>query len=411
MNSPSNLLVFRPSLAALAAAGLCSGLMLSPWATAQEWRLQPELRLGYEFDDNARLRTEPAQVQEIDGFILEGSLGIGYNTQRSSLEFTPRLRSRKYDEIPDVDSDDQFYDLTYDYEGLKSEFSLISSFDMESVRTAERSDVDLDADDPDEIPTDETGLAFTNQQRDRFRIVPEWSYELTERTSLDARYMYMDVSYEDDVASSLTDYSDQRIEGAVSRKMTERTTGYIGVGARKYENDESGNDIDGIGAVVGIETELSQTTRLQAEIGYEDTEQNATGESDSNIVGNLNVVTQLETVTMLAQYLRNMAAGGSGKVTARDSINFNLRKMFTERVSGGIGLRAYKTDNVGEQPVPAEERDQFEIRANMAVALSRAFSLEADYRYIQLDRSDTEGTADSNSIILWLVYRPTEIVN
>jgi hypothetical protein len=377
---------------------------------AQQWTLQPEVRAGYEYDDNARLRSDSADIQEIDGFILEGRLGIGYNTQRTTFELTPRLRSRIYDEIPDVDSDDQFLDFDFGHRTLKGQFRVRSKYSRESVRTAERADPDFDIDDPDDIPIDETGLVLTDERRERFRIDPEWNYDFTERMSVGLEANYMDVSYDLETTDFLVDYTDARVMGSLGRKFTERVRGYIGVGARKYENDLN-NDVDGVGAVIGIESDISETTRFEAEIGYEDTEQSLTGESDANFVANVNLVRNLETVTMLAQYRRDVAASGAGRVTARDSLNLMLRKQFTERVSGGLGVRGYQTEAVGEQAVTFEERDFIEFRANLAVALSRAFSVQGDYRHARVERSGLEGSADGNSIILWLVYRPTEIVN
>jgi hypothetical protein len=400
----------RFSNLAATVCGVLACLLFAQTTEAQQWTLQPEVRAGYEFDDNARLRADPAEVQEIDGFIVEGSLGLGYNTQRTTFDLTPRLRTRIYDETPDVDSDDQFLTANFRHETLKSVFRILSSFDRESVRTAERAGPDFDVDDPDDIPTDETGLALANERRERFRIAPEWSYDVTERLSVGLQASHLDTSYDEAVTSFLVDYTDTRLEGRLGRDLTERTRGYLGVGARRYENDR-GSEIDGLGAALGIESEISQTTHLQMEVGYEDTEVEATGESDGNFVANLNLIRRLETITMLAQYRRNVAASGAGRVSARDSLAFTLRKRFTERVSGALGVRAYQTESVGQQAaVTFEERDFAEFRANLAVALSRAFSVEADYRHARIDRSDLEGSANSNSIILWLVYRPTETI-
>jgi hypothetical protein len=226
---------------------------------------------------------------------------------------------------------------------------------------------------------------------------------------LEARYT--DVSYDESIAGFLVDYTDRRLGGSLGWNFTERTRGYVGVGVRKYENDLGTNDVDGVGASVGIESELSQTTRLKAEIGYEDTERSITGESDANFVANFNLVRRLETVTMLAQYRRDVAASGAGRVTARDSLNLTLRKRFTQRVSAALGVRAYQTESVGDETLTFEERDYTEFRAQLAVALSRAFSVEGDYRHARIDRSNLEGSADGNSITLWLVYRPTAIIN
>jgi len=380
-------------------------------ANAQEWRFEPEIRVGGEYDDNARLRANEAEIFEIDGYILEGSAGFAYETQRSLFRITPTLRSRVYDEEIDVDSDDQFLNLDWTHETLKSQFALRGDYSRESARTAERADADIGEEDPDEIPTDETGIVFNNERRERIRISPEWRYEFTERMSFETMFAYTDTSYEDTPLSPLRDYTDSRIAVALGRQFSTRTRGYIGATARRFEN-EVGRDVDGVGARIGFESEISQTTRFKAEVGYEDSDEDgAVEDADPEFVGDIYLVRNLETITMLAQYRRDVTAGGSGRLSAKDSINLSLRKRFTERVSGGLGVRAYQTSGLGDEAVTFEERDYTQFYAEFGVALSRAFSLQADYRYSHLDRSETvgEGSADSNSIILWLVYRPTAI--
>jgi hypothetical protein len=400
----------RRIIAAFACA-VTAGSLLSTGALAQQWTLAPELRLGFEYDDNARLQTDPATIQEIDGFIAEGALGIGYATQRTTFEFTPRLRSRVYDEIPDVDSNDQFLNINFNHETLKSEFGIRATYARESVRTAERAEADLDEDEPDDIPTDETGIVLTDDTRERLSFSPRWSYRFTERAAMGVRFDILDVSYDDPLAGFLIDYTDRRFSVNLSREFTPRTRWYVEGTARNYENEFDVNDVDGIGASIGMLTEISETTRFQAKAGFEETEQTATGESESSFVGDLNLVRKLETVTFLAQYRRSISPGGNGRVSARDSFNVNLTKRFTERVSGGLGFRIFQREAIGSQTGTVEERDSMEFRAQLAVALSRAFSLEGRYRYDKLDRTGLEGTADANIFNLTLVYKPTPIVN
>jgi hypothetical protein len=381
-------------------------------ANAQEWRVEPELRVGVGFDDNARLESSAAEPESIEGLLLGGSLGINYATQRTTMSLTPRFRSSKYDEDADVDSDDYFLDFDLNHTTLKGEFGIRSRFASESVRTAERGDPDIDEDDPEGIPEDATDFVFINEPRNRFSIIPRWSYDVTERTSVGLRATYIDVAYDDALAGFLDDYSDSRVEGLLSRRFSPRTSGYIGVGTRQFKNkDDSQNDVSGVGALVGIRSNFSEITQVQAEIGFEDTEFDSTGESESNMVANLNVVRRLETVTFLAQYRRTVSSGGSGRVTPRDSLSFNVRKNFTERVSGGLALRAYKSDIDEDAVLTNQARDSLEFRAQLAVALSRAFSLEGNYRYSQRDRGQIDGSQNSNIFSLWLVFRPTPYVN
>lgn len=403
----SNQIAFSSRCAVFCTATI---VLFSSAATAQEWRIQPEVRVGVEYDDNSRLSTDPAFIQDIDGLLIGASVGINYATQRSTFSIRPRISSRNYDENPDVDSNDGFVDVNFNHKFLKGDFGILASFANESVRTAERSDPDIDEDDPDQIPDDETGLVFTSEDRDRIRVSPQWNYEISERTSLAINAEYLDVSYDGVVISDFVDYSDVRIKGALVKALTERTSAYVGVGARKFDNKVSNSDYDGVSAGIGMRSNISETTRIQAEIGYEDAELKSTGQSDSAVVANVSLVRNFQTVRFLMQLRRTVSPSGNGRVSERDSINFNIRKKFSERVSAGLGLRSSTTEDIVNTTQSSGERDFLQLRAQLDVAISRSFSVEANYRYTNIDRPQADGAADSNSFTLWLVYRPTAIV-
>ena len=375
--------------------------------TAAEWRLEPELRVGYEFDDNAVLIDIGGATPEIEGYILEGSATLGYATERTTFDITPRLRSRNYDEEI-FDSDDQFLTLNFNHRGLKSNFRIRGNYARESVRTAEREVVDLEVDDPDEIAEDDTGRVFEIGRRDRFWIMPQWNYNFSEKSAFAARLRYTDVDYDDlFFVGALTPYSDLRFDASLMRGFSARTRGYIRASARSYEPDNAGVDVDGFAFNVGFDRDLTETTRFRAEVGVEETEPSG-GESDSNAVWDINVVKNAETVTLLAQYRRTMNGSGGGRVTARDSFNLSVRKQFfPERLEGGLGVRAYTQERLSSDPGIIDERDYVQFRAQLTYALSRTFSVQGDYRYTYIDRSATAGSDNSNAIILWLIYRPT----
>ncbi len=129
------------------------------------------------------------------------------------------------------------------------------------------------------------------------------------------------------------------------------------------------------------------------------------GESDTDIVWDVNLVRKLETVTLLAQVRRSVNSDGGGRVTLRDSFNLSVKNQFSERLEGGLGVRVYTTDQLSSDIGTFEERDYAQLRAQMTYAMSRTFSVQADYRYTYLDRS-TAGSGKSNSIILWLTWQP-----
>lgn len=403
----SNKSLYRRLQAVLCAAPV---LFFSGTSGAQEWRFQPEVRVGAEYDDNSRLSTVPAFVQTSDGYLIGASLEMRYATERTTFSVSPRILSRNYNEIPDIDSNDQFVDLNFNRKFLKGNLGIRADFAKESVRTAERTEPDLDEEDPSLITDDDIGLVFTSGDRDRFSITPQWNYDIGQRTSLVLGAEYLDVGYSGAAVNSFVDYSDARFEGALSRRISERTSAYFGVGVRQFDNKASNDDYDGIAASMGMQSNLSETVRLQAEIGYEEANLESTGQSDSAVVGNISLVRSLETVTYLLRFSRSVSPGGNGRVSERDSFNLNIRKKFTERVSGSVGLRSTSTDDIVNTAQSIGGRDLLQLSAQLKVAISRAFTVEANYRYNDIERPADGGSADSNSITLWLVYRPTAIV-
>ena len=276
------------------------------------------------------------------------------------------------------------------------------------MRTAEREVADVDVDDPDEIVGDDTGRVFEIGRRDRFWIMPEWRYNFSEKSAFAARLRYTDVDYDDlFFVGAFIPYSDVRFDASLIRGFSARTRGYIRASARSYEPDNAGINVDGFAFNIGFDRNLTETTRFRAEVGVEQTEP-AGGESDSNAVWDINVVKRVETVTLMAQYKRSMNAGGSGRVTARDSFNLSVRKQFfPERLEGRLAIRAYTTERLSSDPGVIDERDYVQFRAQLTYALTRTFSVQGDYRYTYIDRSATAGSDNSNSIVLWLIYRPT----
>jgi hypothetical protein len=251
---------------------------------------------------------------------------------------------------------------------------------------------------------------FAFGSRERLWILPQWSYNFSEKSSIAANVRYTDVDYSDIFPGTYTPYSDVRLQATFTRGFSTRTRGYIRAGAGRFERDSAlvgiASEVDGLGLTVGIERGLTQTTRLRAEVGVVETEPKG-GESDTDVVWDVNLVRNLETVTLLAQVKRSVNSDGGEGIALRDSFNLSLKKQFSERFDGGLGIRAYTTDQLSSDLGTFEDRDYVALLAQLSYALTRTFLVEADYRYTRLDRSRVAEDADSNSIILWLTWQPT----
>jgi hypothetical protein len=400
-----------PRVAAnFAILGTIAGAMflVAQAATAAEWRFEPLLSAGYEYDDNAVLASSDAAKVDINGGIYEAAATVGYATARTTFDITPLLRWRQYsDDL--FNSDDRFLTFDFNSEGQKSLFRIRGAYGDESTRTAERARANPGELDPGNIPDDQTGRVSSFGRRKQVRVVPQWSYNFTQKMALALSLSYVDTDYDTPVPTYVP-YTDSRVSASLSRAFSERTRGYIRGSFRRYErNVDVGAtlpDVDTVAVNLGFDQQLSQQTTLRAEVGVEEVRSDQS-ENDSAFVADISLVKNLQTVRWLAQYKRGVSGNGNGVLTPRDSINLSMSKQFSERFSGGLAARLYRTDPPTSNVVTIDQQDYAQVSGELTYALSRVFSLRADYTYTYLDRfSFSDGAAGANEVGLTFIYQP-----
>ena len=377
-------------------------------AAAQSWRIEPVVRVGGEYDDNATLDIRTDTKVELEGFLVDLLADVTYSSATTSFFFQPRVLIRNYLGDPGFDSDDYFLRSRFSHEGQSSTIGFRASFDQQTVRTAERAIADLDIDDPEEITDDDTGRIVLLGDRSKWRISPFWDYRLSNISTLGADFDYFDVRYEDVLAGLLTDYTDARLNLNYRRAFSNVQTGLLTVSARRYDSVATLSDITGYGLMVGFERALSQKMSLAAMIGFEDTRQSGLT-IDPEPVGYINLVRNLETIRVFAQYRRSVAAGGAGRLSIRNSLYLNFRRRLNEKISAGLGVRAYQSRGIGGA-VSIDDRDYVQLQSTFLWYLSTSFVIEFSYRYTVSDRSVNMGERSiSNRINLWFTYQPRTI--
>ena len=397
------------SLAICAATAIATAIAMlaTPAAQAAEWRIEPLVRAGADYDDNAILTPRTDLDSDISGYIIDLKAKFAYASETSKFFITPTLRTRDYDK-PEYDADDQFLDFRLDHDTQSSTFAFRGNYSRESVRTAERSDADLDIEDPDEIPDDDTARVASAARRQLFRLSPSWSYRMSDASSIVAALAYTDTSYDEVIGNRYTDYSDARANLSYRRVWSPRNTAILTGFYRQYESDGS-DPVDGFGFNAGFERTLSETMRIRALVGVENTETTPT-ETESNWVADLSLTRRLQTITMLAQYRRSISGGGSGSLNSRDQFNLNFVRQLNERASAGLGVRAYQTNALIKGNTNFDERDYVQLRAQFTWKMTPRWSVETNYRYTFSDRSSLGESANSNQVTVWLNYRPTPII-
>jgi opacity protein-like surface antigen len=378
-------------------------------AQAAEWTVAPEVRIGSHYDDNIRM-TEDGEGTSVWGAIADLAALAQWRTERSKVLLRPRAYFSKYPGDEDEDSSDQYLDFAATTQGLRSQWQLRGNVAREEVLRGE--DVTLDFPDPDldDPEFGETGRIAVRRTRTSIRVAPSFSYRLSEKTQAGAALNYRDVSYDGDQSEDLRDYSDARAELFLIRLLSPRSRFRTTAFASSYEADAVANDSTSYGLRGRYEHDLTETYQVYFDAGAQRTEveagaNNEVDDSRTSFLLDAGVLRQLERTRLLLSAARAIQPSGSGFLRQTDRVRFNVNHRFLPRWSGQFAALYMTTESVDEV-VEFNDRDYYELRAGLAYDMTRAWVVEAGYRFRHQDYEDTPGSADSNEAYLSLIYRP-----
>lgn len=372
---------------------------------AQNWEMEPIVKVGGEYEDNSTLEGRTDEEVSLSGALMDLRADFKYSSDRTSFLFQPNALIRRYDES-EYDNEDFFVRSDINYRAQWGKLGLRVFYEDQSIRTAERATSDLDVEDPGDITDDDTGAVDRFGDRTKWRLSPKWEYQFSSISTVDVGIDYYDVEYDEDIADLFDDYTDTRVNLNYRRKFSNVNTGLLTLTGRQFDSDNNSSNSDGYGIMAGFEYALSPKMSLKALAGIENTDQSGI-DYDPEFIANVVLTRDLETIKMFAQYRRTVNASGSGRLSTRDSINLKFRRRLSEKVSAGVGVRAYQSSGV-EGGISLEDRDYVQLQSSFQWYLSTAMVIEADYRYTVSDRSGgvVDEQANSNQVNLWFVYQP-----
>ena len=378
-------------------------------AQAQSWKFEPIVKVGGEVDDNASLHIRTDEEIKLQGLLLELRAKVDYTSETTMFRVEPRAVIRDYGSgDSQFNSEDFFLRSRFRHDGQASSFGFRADFDNQTVRTAERAISDNEVEDPDDITDDDTGRVILEGTRSKWRFAPNWDYRLSNISSVGVYLDYYDVGYDDEISGTLFDYTDARLNLTYRRAFSDVNTGLVTLTGRQYDSAATPNDISGVGFLVGFERRLSEQMQVTAMIGIEDTD--VTGVLlDPEVVGEVTLIRDLDTIRMFARYKRSVNPSGGGRLTVRDAINLNFRRRLSERISAGLGIRAYQTERI-PTITSLDDRQYIQLQSTFLWYLSQSMVIETSYRYTISDRNSIAGErSNSNQLNVWFVYQPRTI--
>jgi hypothetical protein len=387
-----------------------SAIFSTDIAQAQSWMFEPAVSVGYEIDDNASLHIRTDQEIKLQGLLLDLRAKVNYTSATTMFRVEPRAMIRDYGSgDSQFDSEDFFLRSRFRHDGQASSFGFRADFDDQTVRTAERAISDNEVEDPDDITDDDSGRVILEGTRSKIRFAPNWDYRLSTISTVGLYLDYYDVGYDDEVSGTLFDYTDARLNLTYRRAFSDVNTALVTLTGRQYDSEATVNDISGVGLLVGFERRLSEQMQVTAMIGMEDTDVPG-ALLDPEVIGEVTLIRDLDTIRMFARYKRSVnPSGGGRRLTVRDAINLNFRRRLSEKISAGLGIRAYQTERIPTTTAD-DDRQYIQLQSTFLWYLSQSMVIETSYRYTISDRNSIAGErSNSNQINVWFVYQPRTV--
>lgn len=392
------------------AACLSLTLVLSESAKGQDWNASPLFELGMVYDDNPRLEDDEAARDQYGG-LLDIGLQLQRRTQTSLVQISPRANIRSYPDDSDLDSEDFYLDVLGSSTGQRSEWSIGADIRQEQVLRSE-----TPVSDPDDPRLDDdvtnTVSVRERRQREKLRIQPAVSFDLTERSSLKFDLNYIDVSFDNQELGNAVDFSTSNADLSIARDIGQNSSVEFGVFASRYETDDGVNDTKTTGFRARISNEISETTNLYAEAGWQSADIELTDapgivreSTENSLLARAGFDKQWQRSRLRASIEHGQSPAGSGFIVERTQIRGAFNYMLTQRASLLSGAVFLTSETLGIDAVTASDLDYIQAFAGLAYELSRTWSLRTTYTFE--DRDDVViGSQTSNRFEISLAYVP-----
>jgi hypothetical protein len=378
---------------------------------AQAWQLQPSATVEQSYDDNFRLTTE--SEDKVFTSRIAGGLGLKRFTETIDIEGLVRADFAKFsgdtENFGDDTDNSQLLGLKASRKFERTNFGLNFLF----IRDAVLRSVNV-VEDPRNVtiepdPSVDTGVVPENVRRYRTQVQPNFTYRLTERSSMSLLYGFDDGNYAaNDVG--LNDYQRHALTGRFQTEVTEKDTLLALLTGSRFDSD-SGNTTDTVELQVGLNHDFDETTNVGFTLGGRRTKFDTPTDDDysDGFVARLRA-RKLGGLTRFSFRLeRRLSPSGVGDEVETDEFNFNITRRLSPLLLFSLRSRGFENESIRTRTSGKNLR-RFFVQPRLSWRITQNWYFETSYQYTRQKRYNTPDSADNNSVFVSINYRlPTPL--
>jgi hypothetical protein len=389
-------------------AGIATmGVALPVISIAADWELNPAIEAGYLYDDNYRL-TPPGTEVEVQGPLLDAQLEMRARNPSGEFSFTPRVRATYFPDQRELDATDYFGDLYWLHRGQRLETEIRAEGSQQDVVNSEQPDAEVPGDaNLGEADLGDSGRVLVANRRTRVALRPDFSYELSQRRSLEFGANVADVSYEEVIPGAQVDYRYGDISAGLVTHLTPTSSLTARLRGAQYEIDLQG-DSTSFGAELQWDTRSAADTRTFLRGGAQRVDFEDGGSATAWLAGG-GVSLVRGRNQLFADVVRSVGPSSAGIVIARDQLRFRWTRDLTPRLSFLVGVRGTHDEDVNSDQAVFRPRSYATGDIGLRWRWLEEFSLRiaADYTWQEFEDALTEDASSSGAVIS-ILYEPLQ---
>lgn len=389
-------------------AGIATmGVALPVISIAADWELNPAIEAGYLYDDNYRL-TPPGTEVEVQGPLLDAQLEMRARNPSGEFSFTPRVRATYFPDQRELDATDYFGDLYWLHRGQRLETEIRAEGSQQDVVNSEQPDAEVPGDaNLGEADLGDSGRVLIDNRRTRVALRPDFSYELSQRRSLEFGANVADVSYEEVIPGAQVDYRYGDISAGLVTHLTPTSSLTARLRGAQYEIDLQG-DSTSFGAELQWDTRSAADTRTFLRGGAQRVDFEDGGSATAWLAGG-GVSLVRGRNQLFADVVRSVGPSSAGIVIARDQLRFRWTRDLTPRLSFLVGVRGTHDEDVNSDQAVFRPRSYATGDIGLRWRWLEEFSLRiaADYTWQEFEDALTEDASSSGAVIS-ILYEPLQ---
>lgn len=415
---------------------------------AAEWSLEPSIRTGLEYNDNARLTLQPHD--SVYGYMVAPKLMVGTRSNIWQVNGSAEYTRRNYNaDASDLDRNDQYYTLGALLGGERSIWRLDGSLTRSSILTDHQFDPN-------------TGLVQVNTIQELKNLNPSWTWSMDERKQLQLTYNYSDVSFVNGSSVGLSDYSSHGVTAQFMNQLDPLNQAFFSVGYSTSRTPQvflatASDPISIINAALetkitatesrslvyqgGITHAFSETMNGTLAVGLWNTStkqaiqtceqpnpfyipslggdpnfyplfgQPCLKATDTTLVSkqessiyNVSLQKQFESTRLDLALNRSFYPSGTGDQVRTDSVNLTVNKSISARLTASLAANTYTVRSTQSSFVANNDRSLYQIEPKLHWQWTSELDVDGSYRYTRLKRVADSTAATSNSAYLTLTY-------